>query len=531
MTYIPLARKWRPKSFSDLIGQNHVVTPLQNSLSQNKLHHAYLFTGTRGVGKTTVARIFAKALNCQSGVIAEPCLTCDNCRSIDEGRFFDLIEVDGASRTRVEDTRELIENIQYAPAQGRFKIFLIDEVHMLSTHSFNALLKTLEEPPEHVKFLLATTDPQKIPATILSRCLQFNLNPITSDIIVQQLSHILQQEQFNFEHPALALIANQAHGSMRDAITLCEQLMAMFPDGFTLEKISNFMGHSLEDYSLQLMDALLEKKANSLLQLTQEIIQQQHSLTRLLHLLLSHFHRATLFQIIPNEQEPKVLQTFAQQLSTSSIHTGYQLLEKGLQELDWAPNPAMGFQMLVLRVFHALKLLEGSPKQPDFEPIPVETPEPYEEPQPEPYEEPEPSEEPATPTPEDPIDNWSSVVENLKLDGIGKTALTHTVLLERVGQQLILEAQPSYLALFTPNITERVENALANYFQKDSIKIKLKAPLETQTLQTPAHIKAEQKKQVDAELSQTVHDHAFVKKIISDCQAEIIQNSMTFNAK
>lgn len=209
MTYIPLARKWRPKSFSDLIGQEHVVIPLKNALSQNKLHHAYLFTGTRGVGKTTVARIFAKALNCQQGIASEPCLLCENCQAIDEGRFFDLIEVDGASRTRVEDTRELIENIQYAPSQGRYKIFLIDEVHMLSTHSFNALLKTLEEPPEHVKFLLATTDPQKIPATILSRCLSFHLKPIHEEMIEQQLAHILQQESFQYEPDALKLIADR----------------------------------------------------------------------------------------------------------------------------------------------------------------------------------------------------------------------------------------------------------------------------------------------------------------------------------
>lgn len=529
MTYIPLARKWRPKSFSDLIGQEHVVLPLQNSLSQNKLHHAYLFTGTRGVGKTTVARIFAKALNCQQGIASEPCLLCENCQAIDEGRFLDLIEVDGASRTRVEDTRELIENIQYAPAQGRFKIFLIDEVHMLSTHSFNALLKTLEEPPEHVKFLLATTDPQKIPATILSRCLSFHLKPIQEEIIAQQLAHILQQESFQYEPPALKLIAQSAHGSMRDALTLCEQMMSMFPEGFHHQQLATHMGHTLEEYSLLLMKAFLANHPKNLMETLHQLTSQQPAYEQMTHLIMSHFHESTLLQILPNEQAPEVLKECAKKWTQTQLHTVYQILEQGIQGLNWAPHPGIGFQMLMLRILHALHLMGDDPRTPEFEPEPIEEPEPYEEPAPEPFEEPEPTPEPITPTPSDPIDNWSTMVENIPLEGMGKTALTHTILLEQHPNLLILEVHPTYQALFTPNIIERVEQALSSYLQ-NSIKIKFQTSIQQHERQTPAEIKAVQIKSKNEELNQKINNNTFVSKVISDCQAEIIENSMTFNA-
>ncbi|HEY3698727.1 MAG TPA: DNA polymerase III subunit gamma/tau, partial [Spongiibacteraceae bacterium] len=226
MSYQVLARKWRPKVFREMVGQEHVLKALINALDHDRLHHAYLFTGTRGVGKTTIARILAKCLNCEAGISSEPCGVCSACNEIAENRFIDLIEVDAASRTKVEDTRELLENVQYAPTRGRFKVYLIDEVHMLSTHSFNALLKTLEEPPPHVKFLLATTDPQKLPATILSRCLQFNLKNMTPERIVQHLTHVLGQEMVGFEEPALWLLGRSADGSMRDALSLTDQAIA-----------------------------------------------------------------------------------------------------------------------------------------------------------------------------------------------------------------------------------------------------------------------------------------------------------------
>lgn len=529
MTYIPLARKWRPKTFSDLIGQEHVVLPLQNSLSQNKLHHAYLFTGTRGVGKTTVARIFAKALNCQAGITSEPCLKCDNCLAIDEGRFYDLIEVDGASRTRVEDTRELIENIQYAPSQGRFKIFLIDEVHMLSTHSFNALLKTLEEPPEHVKFLLATTDPQKIPATILSRCLSFHLKPISNELISQQLAHILTQESFLFEPDALDLISQSAQGSMRDALTLCEQMMSVFPNGLQYESLATFMGHTLEKYSLLIMSAFLAQNPQQLMKIITQLNSQQPAYEIIIHSMMAHVHECTLLQIFQNENAPEILKQCANKWSPTELHTVYQILEQGIQLINWSPTPRIGFQMLMLRTLHAFQLMDNRPDVPEFEPEPIEEPEPLEEPTPEPFEEPIPSEEPATPVPSDPIDNWSTIVENIRLDGMGKSALTHTILLEQHSHLLLLEVQPTYQTLFTPNIIERVEKALSDYL-KSTIKIKLQTTTTPNTRQTPAEIKATQIKDKNNELNQKVSNDAFVNKLISECQAEIVENSMTFHA-
>src|SRR5471030_3026222 len=234
MSYQVLARKWRPRSFREMVGQTHVLKALINALDSQRLHHAYLFTGTRGVGKTTIARIIAKCLNCETGITSTPCGECSVCREIDEGRFVDLIEIDAASRTKVEDTRELLDNVQYAPSRGRFKVYLIDEVHMLSSHSFNALLKTLEEPPPHVKFLLATTEPQKLPVTVLSRCLQFNLKRLSVTLIGSRLTHILQAEQIAFEPAAVQLLAQAGDGSLRDALSLLDQLLA-FGNGKALE--------------------------------------------------------------------------------------------------------------------------------------------------------------------------------------------------------------------------------------------------------------------------------------------------------
>jgi DNA polymerase-3 subunit gamma/tau len=253
MSYLALARKWRPTKFNEVVGQAHVLTALENALAQNRLHHAYLFSGTRGVGKTTIGRLFAKGLNCETGITASPCGVCDTCKEIDEGRFVDLLEIDAASRTKVEDTRELLDNVQYKPARGRFKVYLIDEVHMLSRHSFNALLKTLEEPPEYVKFLLATTDPQKLPVTILSRCLQFHLKPISVDNIHEQLDHILQHESVNAEARALGMIAHAADGSMRDALSLSDQAIALGNGQVLTDSVAHMLGTLDTDQALHLL--------------------------------------------------------------------------------------------------------------------------------------------------------------------------------------------------------------------------------------------------------------------------------------
>ncbi len=259
MSYLALARKWRPRTFAQLIGQDHVSQALINSLNQARLHHAYLFTGTRGVGKTSVARLLAKALNCERGITSEPCLQCDACIAIEQGCFIDLIEIDAASKTRIEDTRELLENVQYASNTGRFKIYLIDEVHMLSQHSFNALLKTLEEPPSHVKFLLATTDPQKLPITVLSRCLQFNLKHLVPDVICKQLQTILKAEKREFAEDALMILAQAARGSMRDALSILDQTLVSTDEAITTTKVKSVLGYTQQDFAIQLLKEVKEK--------------------------------------------------------------------------------------------------------------------------------------------------------------------------------------------------------------------------------------------------------------------------------
>ena len=294
MTYQVLARKWRPGKFSDLVGQSHVLKPLTHALDNERLHHAYLFTGTRGVGKTTLARILAKCLNCEQGVSSEPCGSCNACTEITEGRFVDLIEVDAASKTKVEDTRELLENVQYAPSHGRFKIYLIDEVHMLSKHSFNALLKTLEEPPPHVKFLLATTDPKKLPVTILSRCLQFNLKNLSPQQIEEYLEQVLQQESINYEEAALWQIANAAAGSMRDALTLLDQAISFCEGKVEAAGVSDMIGTPDQSIVFQLLENLASQDASAVLQTVQQAAERAADFQQLLESLLSALHRLAI---------------------------------------------------------------------------------------------------------------------------------------------------------------------------------------------------------------------------------------------
>src|SRR5699024_2834706 len=265
MSYQVLARKWRPQTFADVVGQEHVLTALANGLSLGRIHHAYLFSGTRGVGKTSIARLLAKGLNCETGITATPCGVCDNCREIEQGRFVDLIEIDAASRTKVEDTRDLLDNVQYAPARGRFKVYLIDEVHMLSRSSFNALLKTLEEPPEHVKFLLATTDPQKLPVTILSRCLQLHLRALDVPQIQQQLEKIATLEQLTYEEHALTLLARAANGSMRDALSLTDQAIALGNGAINSELVTQMLGSLDDEYVITLIEALAKQDSQALM--------------------------------------------------------------------------------------------------------------------------------------------------------------------------------------------------------------------------------------------------------------------------
>ena len=353
MSYQVLARKWRPATFDQMVGQSHVLHALTNALSQQRLHHAYLFTGTRGVGKTSLARLFAKGLNCEQGVTATPCGVCGSCVEIAQGRFVDLIEVDAASRTKVDDTRELLDNVQYRPTRGRFKVYLIDEVHMLSRSSFNALLKTLEEPPEHVKFLLATTDPQKLPVTVLSRCLQFNLKSLTQSEIGTQLNHILTQEQFPFEAEALKLLAKAANGSMRDALSLTDQAIAFGGGSVMLTQVQTMLGSIDEQHVVALLKALTDADIGVLMHTCAQVLAYGADAQEVLRSLLELLHQITLTQFAPVCAQQSLysaqIRAFAEQLTPEQVQLYYQILLTGRKDLPHAPDPKSGLEMALLR--------------------------------------------------------------------------------------------------------------------------------------------------------------------------------------
>ncbi|MBI0113597.1 MULTISPECIES: DNA polymerase III subunit gamma/tau [unclassified Gilliamella] len=354
MSYQVLARKWRPKSFSEVVGQQHVLKILSNALSLGRVHHAYLFSGTRGVGKTSIARLLAKGLNCESGITATPCGVCDNCREIEQGRFVDLLEIDAASRTKVEDTREILDNIQYLPSKGRFKVYLIDEVHMLSRSSFNALLKTLEEPPEHVKFLLATTDPQKLPITILSRCLHLHLNVLDTSLIAEQLKHILQLEQIDSEPRAIQLLAKAANGSMRDALSLTDQAIALGNGKIDAASTASMLGTLDKAIPFSLINALYQNDGNTLMQQIEAAAVQGADWDNLLAESIALLHQIALLQVVPtalgdytdNEEQLRFL---AQYMAPNDVQLFYQILLMGRKELAFAPDKKMGVEMSFLR--------------------------------------------------------------------------------------------------------------------------------------------------------------------------------------
>ncbi|EDJ9263928.1 DNA polymerase III subunit gamma/tau [Salmonella enterica subsp. enterica serovar 4,[5],12:i:-] len=378
MSYQVLARKWRPQTFADVVGQEHVLTALANGLSLGRIHHAYLFSGTRGVGKTSIARLLAKGLNCETGITATPCGVCYNCREIEQGRFVDLIEIDAASRTKVEDTRDLLDNVQYAPARGRFKVYLIDEVHMLSRHSFNALLKTLEEPPAHVKFLLATTDPQKLPVTILSRCLQFHLKALDVEQIRHQLEHILNEEHIAHEPRALQLLSRAADGSLRDALSLTDQAIASGDGQVSTQAVSAMLGTLDDDQALSLVEAVVDANGERVMSLINEAAARGIEWEALLVEMLSLLHRIAMVQLSPAalgsdmaaiEQRMREL---ARTVPPGDLQLYYQTLLIGRKELPWAPDRRMGVEMTLLRAlaFHPrMPLPEPETPRQSFAPV------------------------------------------------------------------------------------------------------------------------------------------------------------------
>ncbi|MCH9756979.1 MAG: DNA polymerase III subunit gamma/tau [Gammaproteobacteria bacterium] len=496
MSHVALARKYRPKTFTELLGQDHVTKALTNSLTRNRLHHAYLFTGTRGVGKTSIARLFAKALNCESGVSATPCLTCDACLAIEQARYIDLIEIDAASKTRVEDTRELLENVTYAPTQGRFKVYLIDEVHMLSTHSFNALLKTLEEPPAHVVFLLATTEAEKLPMTVLSRCLQFHLNALSPEDIQKQLEFILTEEKITFDTQALALIAKAADGSVRDALSLLDQIIATAGNTIQEADVKKTLGHTQHDYALDILNALAHNQPESLLTLSQSIAKEGGQYAYVLNELLSALHQLTRLHILP-EKTP--LQALTQALTPEDTQLLYQIALKGQEELPLAPTRAIGFEMTLLRM-HAFKPASTA----STPPLSYQTPNPA--PASKIKESPNantitaPVAAPVvTPAPPPSTDNrddsWDALIPKLKLTGLALNAAKQADLILQEDGTANLQFDKKHRPLFTAGVIQKIEQKLSDHYDK-SVKLNLQS--DSKTPNTPAekqraHKKAEQK--------------------------------------
>ncbi len=373
MNYQALARKWRPRTFQQVVAQQHVLAGLINSLDQQRLHHAYLFSGTRGVGKTTIARLFAKSLNCERGISSQPCGQCSNCLELDQGNFVDLLEIDAASRTKVEDTRELLDNVQYSPAKGRYKVYLIDEVHMLSRHSFNALLKTLEEPPEHVKFLLATTDPQKLPITVLSRCLQFQLKALSEEQISQQLARILDAEQHSYQQPALLALAHAADGSMRDALSLTDQALALSTGELEYQSVLNMLGvldpHQLRQLLCHVVAGQSESAFNKVSELASMAPDYEHLHQQMAEIL----HQVAMAQVLPASQHQETIQMLAEQVDAQLIQLLYQIAITGKRDLAYAPSPRGGFEMTILRMlaFKPAELADNI-SEPEAETLPLD---------------------------------------------------------------------------------------------------------------------------------------------------------------
>lgn len=495
-----LARKYRPRTFADLVGQETIVRTLTHALTNQRLHHAYLFTGTRGVGKTTLGRIIAKCFNCEQGITATPCGQCSVCQAIDAGNFVDLIEVDAASRTKVEDTRDLLDNVQYAPSQGRFKIYLIDEVHMLSGHSFNALLKTLEEPPAHAKFLFATTDPDRLPETVLSRCLQFHLKNISTQVIAPYLAHILEKEKINYEQAALDRIAHAAAGSMRDALSLLDQAIAYGQGQLAENDVKTMLGSIEHDDLIVFLDAIAQQDAAALQQALEHLAQYHCDYHQTAHVLLSLLHHLALLQLFPKmqadffTQHAAKLTQLAQQFSPEEVQLLYQISLMGRRDLSLAPSAKQGFEMLIIRLFTFKPALLEVPSAPAAS-IPTTTP---------PTTKSTPvaiaaSKTTATVKTTRPASDWDTIVTQLKLTGMAQLLAQHCSLNKLEGNVIELLLSPQQQPLLNPGSQERLNHALNTYFGK-SLKLNIK--LGEKNLPTPAEkktqaVKAKQQAHMD----------------------------------
>lgn len=488
MSYQVLARKWRPRNFAEMVGQEHVLRALINALDHNRLHHAFLFTGTRGVGKTTIARILAKSLNCETGVTSKPCGQCGACQEIDTGRFVDLIEVDAASRTGVDDTRELLDNVQYAPTRGRYKVYLIDEVHMLSKSAFNALLKTLEEPPPHVKFLLATTDPQKIPVTVLSRCLQFNLKRLPESLIAGRLGHILEAEKIPSETSAVMLLAHAADGSLRDALSLLDQAIAFGGGEVKDAEVRTMLGTIERVHVRKLLDAVTARDGAAVLAAVAQLDERAPDYQLVLEDIAAMLQRVAIAQVVPQAagefDDADTVKALAGRMDPADVQICYQIALLGRRDLTLAPAPRAGFEMVMLRMLafqprdvvpvsageseqrnaHGAaakplampaaqtdRLAVGEPMSAPAAVVPVSTgqvPRPWREP------------------------DWPSLVDTLGLRGAGHQLAANCVYRRREGSTVHLEISSTHQHMATDQLVARLEEALTRHFG-ESLKVRV----------------------------------------------------------
>lgn len=506
-----LARKWRPKLFAQLAGQEHVVKALCNALTQNRLHHAYLFTGTRGVGKTTIARIFAKSLNCAQGITATPCGECGPCREIDSGRFVDLIELDAASNTQVDNMRDLLENALYAPSNGRFKVYIIDEVHMLSKSAFNAMLKTLEEPPDHVKFILATTDPQKIPVTVLSRCLQFNLKQLPPALISAHLQYVLEQEQISFENSAINLIARAAQGSMRDALSLMDQAIA-FSAGKVEEAVVRVMLSAIDQsYLFDLLDALHERNGARLIEIADNIAARSVAFDTALQELASLLHRVALAQIVPqaigdDEPERVRLMKLAQAFTEEEAQLYYQIAIHGRDEIDLAPDEYAGFSMTLLR------MLAFAPGNTILQPAETLKQKPARQ-----------IAATGETAPSGKLD-WSILLQQLNLQSMAQQLAKNCVLESfSDGQITLCLAQEQKHLQASKMATEKLQMALCDYFAKP---VKLNIVLGKTLAVTPAAMEQLARQQKQQQAMDSIARDNFVREAQAELGATLVAESI-----
>ena len=555
MSYQVLARKWRPQNFQELVGQEHVQRALVNALNDDRLHHAYLFTGTRGVGKTTIARIFSKSLNCETGITSTPCGECSTCKEITEGRYIDLIEVDAASRTGVDDTRELLENVQYAPTRGRYKVYLIDEVHMFSKSSFNALLKTLEEPPPHVKFLLATTDPQKLPVTILSRCLQFNLKRLPVSLIIGHLQHVLTQENVEHNVTALQLIAEAADGSMRDALSLLDQALAFGGGTVQEQEVRDMLGSVSRDKVINLLKAVLTRDASQTMAVVADLAELSPDFENVLAEILSILHHMSLAKTVPEALDEFVsaretLLKLSEEVSTEDLQLFYQIALIGRRDLPLSPDARNGFEMILLRMLafrpasnHSIKTLS-----PEVSPASVSSTtasqnaintasqntavkanvavnqNTVQESKPATSPVMDASQNMSSNSPTTPSNNWREIVDALGLGGLVKQLAINCTFKQREDNAVNLEIESGHSNLINPKAKQRLQQALGEYFNIDAnLNIKVVQQIETES---PAKTVQRETSERQQQAEKSIDEDSFAQSLKEQFNAEIIPGSV-----